>query len=207
MGQFTYFGHEPSLWLVGIVLFAVQVLAREAGGWVRRLIAGSADARAEDASDKGLILSGVLGLLALMIAFTFSLAMNRYEARRNLVVAEANAIGTAEMRVQILASPQGAGLARRLHAYARTRLQFGLASAEEKPTFARSSAAILGYALTGTRSRQHPSTIVLFALLTLAILLILDLDRPQNGTIRIDQPPMTRLVAGFASRGEGAPTR
>ncbi len=60
------------------------------------------------------------------------------------------------------------------------------------------TAAMLGYALTGTRARQRPATIVLFVLLTLAIALILDLDRPQRGTIRVDQTPMRLLVDGFA---------
>jgi len=60
------------------------------------------------------------------------------------------------------------------------------------------TAAVLGYALTGARARHRPATIILFALLVLAILLILDLDRPQGGTIRIDQTPMGQLVAGFS---------
>jgi hypothetical protein len=35
-----------------------------------------------------------LGLLALLLGFSFSLALSRYEVRRNLVLQEANAIGT-----------------------------------------------------------------------------------------------------------------
>jgi len=60
------------------------------------------------------------------------------------------------------------------------------------------TAAMLGYALTGARARQRPATMVLFVLLTLAIGLILDLDRPQRGTIKVDQTPMKLLLAGFA---------
>ena len=60
------------------------------------------------------------------------------------------------------------------------------------------TAAILGYALTGVRARQRPAAAALFVLLTLAIGLILDLDRPQRGTIRVDQTPMKQLVEGFA---------
>jgi hypothetical protein len=60
------------------------------------------------------------------------------------------------------------------------------------------TATMLGYALTGSRARQRLVTIMLFALLTLAIALILDLDRPQRGTIRVDQTPMRQLVEGFA---------
>jgi hypothetical protein len=51
--------------------------------------AGSADA-------------AVFGLLGLLIAFTFSGAASRFEARRHLIVEEANAIGTAYLRVDLL---------------------------------------------------------------------------------------------------------
>jgi hypothetical protein len=38
--------------------------------------------------------SGALGLLALLLGFTFALAVDRFDARRGLVLEEANAIGT-----------------------------------------------------------------------------------------------------------------
>jgi hypothetical protein len=59
------------------------------------------------------------------------------------------------------------------------------------------TALVLGYALTGAKSRQRGATAILFALLTLATSLIFDLDRPQRGTIRVDQTAMRDLVAGF----------
>src|SRR5436190_7343976 len=37
----------------------------------------------------------MIGLLALLIGFTFSMALSRFEARRNAVVQEANAIGAS----------------------------------------------------------------------------------------------------------------
>src|SRR5687768_2351762 len=45
----------------------------------------------------------VFGLLGLIIAFTFAGALSRLEARRQLVVEEANAIGTAWLRLDLLA--------------------------------------------------------------------------------------------------------
>ncbi len=44
--------------------------------------------------DVGVIQGGALTLLGLLIGFTFSMAMNRYEQRKNYEEAEANAIGT-----------------------------------------------------------------------------------------------------------------
>src|SRR5690242_8808608 len=52
--------------------------------------------------------AAVLGLLALMIAFTFSMALSRYEARREAVLNEANAVGTAALRARLLPEPHGA---------------------------------------------------------------------------------------------------
>jgi hypothetical protein len=50
----------------------------------------------------GGIQGAVLGLLALLLGFTFAMAVNRYEARRELVVKEANAIGTTFLRAALL---------------------------------------------------------------------------------------------------------
>src|SRR5579859_1509169 len=50
----------------------------------------------------------ILGLLALMISFTFAMALSRFEARRDAVLAEANAIGTTALRAHLLAEPEGA---------------------------------------------------------------------------------------------------
>jgi hypothetical protein len=259
---FAAFLDRQPLWLFMLALFFALIAARELGGWINRRIVGPDGGREEDDSAKGLILSGLLGLLALLIGFTFSLSLNRYDVRRAIVVEEANTIGTAEMRVRLLAAPDDARLARMLQDYARTRLAYGTSDAAAKPKYAARSAAqrselqtaaiaalapeartplaslvapsinsvldigverealnaaripgiiifililynlltaaMLGYALTGARARQRLVTIMLFALLTLAIALILDLDRPQRGTIRVDQTPMKQLVEGFA---------
>jgi hypothetical protein len=47
-------------------------------------------------------LSSILGLLALLLAFTFSLSVQRFDRRSDAVVDEANAIGTAYLRAQML---------------------------------------------------------------------------------------------------------
>jgi hypothetical protein len=45
-------------------------------------------------SDFGFVLSAILTLMGLIIGFSFSMAVNRYDQRKNLEEAEANAIGT-----------------------------------------------------------------------------------------------------------------
>jgi ABC-type transport system involved in cytochrome c biogenesis permease subunit len=48
------------------------------------------------------VLASIVGLLALLLGFTFSLAIQRYEARNQAVVAETNAIGTTYLRTWLL---------------------------------------------------------------------------------------------------------
>ena len=57
----------------------------------------------------GALEAAVYGLLGLLIAFTFSGAASRFDARRPHVVEEANALGTAYLRIDLLSpSPQPA---------------------------------------------------------------------------------------------------
>src|ERR1700720_1526300 len=51
----------------------------------------------------GAIVGATLGLLAFILAFTFGLAASRFDARRQIVVEEANAIGTTYLRAGLLA--------------------------------------------------------------------------------------------------------
>jgi hypothetical protein len=66
--------------------------------------------------------ASILGLLAFLLAFTFSLAANRFDARRHAVLEEANAIGTTYLRARLLPEPQRTETARLLREYVDTRL-------------------------------------------------------------------------------------
>jgi hypothetical protein len=72
-----------------------------------------------------------LGLLALMIGFTFAMALSRFEARRDAVVAEANAIGTVALRAQLLAEPSRSKISSLLKEYAALRFEIIRASKAE----------------------------------------------------------------------------
>jgi len=76
---------------------------------------------------EGYIVSSVLGLLAILLGFTFSLAINRYEQRRELVIAHANAIGTTYLRVQLLAPPHRERLSKLLVDYTDNVVALGSA--------------------------------------------------------------------------------
>ena len=81
----------------------------------------------EEKGAEQLIVSAILGLLALLLGFTFALAVDRYDTRRGLVVAEANAIGTAWLRAQLLDEPHRTRMSRLLEGYAANRLQLAQA--------------------------------------------------------------------------------
>jgi len=66
--------------------------------------------------------SAVLGLLALMIAFTFAMALSRFESRRDAVLNEANAIGTTALRARLLPTPQSTETLKLLREHVQIRL-------------------------------------------------------------------------------------
>jgi hypothetical protein len=107
----------------GIGLLAAMIAA----WWIGQAIfrRRQSPANGERASES-YVLSGVFGLLALLMAFAFSLAIGRFESRRLLVVEEANAIGTMSTRLALLEDAQRAPLARELAVYARARAAAGL---------------------------------------------------------------------------------
>lgn len=72
----------------------------------------------------GAMVASVLALLAFMLAFTFGLAASRFDARRQVVVDEANAIGTTWLRSRLLPEPQKSEAARLLREYVDVRVRF-----------------------------------------------------------------------------------
>lgn len=89
------------LWAILLSVLAGLFLAEFAGRAARRALvrrAGHEDAAPSAEGGLDHIVSSVFALFGLLIAFTFSLAPDRYETRRHLVVDEANAIETAYSR-------------------------------------------------------------------------------------------------------------
>ena len=105
--------------IVAIVLVAF-FLAIEAGYrlGMRRRYAGDQQAHAHVYALQG----ALLGLLALLLGFTFSMSVSRFDARKDLVLAEANAIGTAYLRAQLLEGMERKELSALLRAYVDARI-------------------------------------------------------------------------------------
>jgi hypothetical protein len=71
----------------------------------------------------GAIVAATLGLLGFVLAFTFGLAASRFDARRQIVVEEANAIGTTYLRAGLLPDGRGAKIRQLLREYVDARLE------------------------------------------------------------------------------------
>lgn len=79
----------------------------------------------EDATPISTIMAGVLGLLALMMAFTFNMANARFDARKQSLLNEANAIGTTWLRSRMLPPPHAEAIGALLERYVEARVEAG----------------------------------------------------------------------------------
>ena len=94
--------------------------------------------QAEEREDFGVVLAATLTLLGLIIGFSFAMAISRYDQRKNLEEGEANAIGTAFVRADLLPRDDAAKLRSLLKAYVDQRLLFY--ATDDAPTIAKINA-------------------------------------------------------------------
>jgi hypothetical protein len=118
-----------SLVVIAVALFAAMCLAAALGTVLQVLGSRGQQGAPKDGSDgqEGYVVSAVLGLLALLLGFTFTLAVDRFDARRYLVVEEANAIGTVYLRAQLLPEPHRSRTSDLLVRYTDNRIRLAQA--------------------------------------------------------------------------------
>jgi hypothetical protein len=118
-------GREPldslPLWALFGATVALVLLAIEAGFRLGRWRQRGAEHERE--TPVGAIVGAILGLLAFLLAFTFGMAASRFDTRRELVLDEANAIGTTYLRAALLPEPQRAEVRALLRDYVDLRLE------------------------------------------------------------------------------------
>ena len=103
------------------ILFVGILGALWIGRWIgKRTIARHGPAAAPNISS---LETAVFALLGLMIAFTFSGALSRFDARRAQVVEEANAIGTAYLRIDLLPASVQPRLRETFRSYVDSRIE------------------------------------------------------------------------------------
>jgi hypothetical protein len=169
--------------VIACALLGGLVAALSLGAWVGRRQSQRHEAPA--GAQIGAIQGAMLGLLGLFLGFSFAGAASRFMERQDLIVREANAIGTAFLRADLLDEPHAGVLRRVLSEYVAHRLDVSRAlasgSAIEAPDhdrFAEFHAAMWDAACVGVEAKPA---------VTLAIV------GPMNEVIDLHT---TRLAAG-----------
>lgn len=256
---------EMNLIVVFLLLLALLILSGEAG----RFLGGRGREVLNDGAKQqiGVVQGALLGLLALLMGFTFAMGISRFDDRKRLVIEEANAIGTAFIRAQILPEPERSQAQRLLRMYVNERVQSSTAllndpnqrklEAEAEELFERVwqiamsaverdvhpdattsfieslnemndlragrnamlanhipesalyllvivaalSIAFVGYGFGVSRLRGRPTLTTLCVVTTLVIIVILDVDRPRRGLIRISQESLIEVQQRMSGAG------
>jgi hypothetical protein len=149
---------------VAAALVGMLAIALEAGFRAGRRASGGTDEAVT--GQMGAIQGAVLGLLGLLLAFSFGAAGTRFIDRQQLIVQEANAIGTAYLRADLLDEPYRSALRAALEEYTAhrialsERLRSGI-SATAEAEIARFHARIWDAARGGVVARPAATLAVL----------------------------------------------
>jgi len=105
---------------VALKLIAGVVVAHELGFWLGSLIRS-----ADEPFDRqvALVRASTAALVAFLVGFAFSGAASRFIERLDIIVKEANALGTAYLRAYTIAEPQRGELKAALREYTADRVQ------------------------------------------------------------------------------------
>ena len=195
-GAFETWLLEAPLWLVALAMLACMVAASFAGWYFRKR--PDPDAETSDDSrgaQEGYIVSAVLGLLALLTGFTFAMALDRFDTRRERVLIEANAIGTTYLRVQLLEEPHRTRMSSLLREYTDTRLALARDDGERRRPLLRRNDALVTDLWTATVAafptiRNYDFSSALLESMNLVI----DMDTARKVARRAHVPPEIFLI-------------
>jgi hypothetical protein len=245
------------IWAVYLGTVVVVLVAAEIGFrigiWLKRR-----DPDSGKTAMTGAVVGGMLGLMAFLMAFSIGIVINQHNGRREMVVTEANAVGTAYLRAGFLGEPDRTSSRDLLREYVEVRLAAAAdpeallessiirseeihgqlwSIVEDNVSLGQSSdvmalfvesinevidvhslrlaavnlrlprllgivmyaATVLSFLLVGVASsadgKRDFFAILLFALAFVAVLIIIvDLDRPQQGLLTVSQTALSDLL-------------
>ena len=111
---------SSSQWIVFAVLVILLVGLSELA-W--RMGIASSRKKSEADKDSGTVRSAILALLGLLLGFSFAIAGAQHEARRELLVKEANSIGTTARRAELLPQSHASNVVQLLREYVPLRIE------------------------------------------------------------------------------------
>lgn len=157
----------------------------------------------------GSVQGAVLGLLGLLLGFSFAMAVGRYDTRRSLIVEEANSIGTTWLRADFLPEPHKQQVKELLKRYTQLKLEaFSSADGEEASARLRKETAQVHHSLwshadAATMEKPSPVTISFVTSLNETI----DLDASRKAALGNHVPGVVWLlllvVAGCGAWASG----
>ena len=244
--------------LIVTILFFLILLANEAGYRLGHFFQSRTDTDVKTHTNT--IQAGTLGLLALILGFTFNMSLQRYNNRSEAVILESNAIGTALLRTELLPAPYDTVTHHLLQQYIELRLAVsntGYAMVSEQKALMEEtrqlqheiwkaavkaarldprtvttgyfinslnsmidayakrnallqmhvpeviifmlfivfimSGALMGYASGLGKNRTTIPAMMMTFLISLVVFIIIDLDRPKRGIIKVKQESMQLL--------------
>ena len=169
------------LWLLFVAVLVFTGLALEGGYRLGRWRHARTDD--EKPTPVGAMVGFILALFAFMLAFTFGMAANRFEARRQAVLEEANAVGTTYLRSELLREPQRSESARLLREYVDLRVH-GIQEGKLQETVARSQEIqqqLWVEAIKAAESKDNPAPITSLYIQSLNQMIDMHAKRVQIG--------------------------
>ncbi len=214
-----------------------------------------------------MIAGSILAIMGLLLGFTMSMSVSRYDTRRRLVLEEASAIKTVYLRMQALPAPESSELQDLLRKYAESRLRVSqnaldiplleqgrkedtrlqgemwsrtvalaqkdphsmpvallmeslnnafdvagsrwisfVAHVPESVVYVNAAMGLIAMLLVtydfGMNGHRHPlSTAIMVCSIAMVMSLIVGLDRPHSGVIRVSQQPLIDLLHELAPPG------
>src|SRR5271170_8458863 len=107
-----------------VLLFPVSLLVLWLSAVAGTLLRRRRPLSGDDREDFGFVQAAALTLLGLIIGFSFSMAVGRYDQRKNYEEEEANAIGTEYVRADLLSAADAATVRQLLTQYLDQRILF-----------------------------------------------------------------------------------
>lgn len=189
--------YEPApLLAIAVLLLGLMTVALVGGRELRSWLAQRRLLQYASRHDyEGYIVSSVLGLLAILLGFTFSLSISRYEERRELVISHANAIETAYLRAQLLDAPHRERLGHLLTIYNDNLIELTSAKPAQVPMLIANDSVILTEIWAATAAATDAvRSIPLSLALTESVNRLIDLDAARRALLIVRIPTAVFLV-------------
>lgn len=154
--------------------------------------------RAGDDAPFGVIQAAAFALVALLLGFSFSLAVQRFDARRAEVVTEANTIAATALRAQLLDVSGQKSIVRKLREYVDVRVAFSAIGTSDKARSAvlteesdRLRSQMWNLAIVAAKKDPHSTTVPLFVS---ALNAMIDEEASAQATLHASVPPAVFVV-------------